>query len=139
MASFERKRLQAILDETHDRLDRLRGFQAERTRRGVEALAVAIEVGGHSLERTGAVENGGAEPEGMRPRPGHQDIAFVPVPIQPCPGLGPLRHLSSPLLPRPMHRRSVMAQKATPTLGGRGGGRRFRWPPGTMVNFARIN
>src|SRR5262245_39843559 len=64
-------------------------------RRGVEALAVAIEVGRHSLEGARPVENRGTEPEGMRARSCHQDVAFVPVPIQPCPGRRPFRHLQS--------------------------------------------
>src|SRR5215510_12222059 len=75
-------------DETHDRLDRLSGLQAQCPSRRIKALAVAIEVGRHSLEGAGSVKHRRAEPEGMCPRSGDEDIAFVPVPIEPSPGLG---------------------------------------------------
>src|SRR5690606_12904370 len=97
-----------LAGELDDRV-RLHGrFQPERPGRTVDARGMAVAVRHHALEDAGAVENGGALPEGVAARPHERRIALVPAAVEPGP------RLAIPRLRLPGHRHAPIRQCSCP-------------------------
>ena len=72
----------AVLQELADLSGRHRRFQAERLGRADGARTVEVEIGGHALERAGAVEHRGPHPNRVAPRRHQQRVALDPLAVE---------------------------------------------------------